>query len=169
MLHNRSPMDITIYVLLLTSMFLMIFSGLSYYLTKYKKEKKQVFTIKKIVIFSLFFGTFIIQSLFTRFVGSAPIIPFSLDTITIIAVGFIFGPVEGIVYGITADLTRVFINGWTPMLLPSLSFALLGLFSGMLGRLYFKKGNEMNDIWAFFGMQAIIVFFCLFNSNFLTE
>jgi uncharacterized membrane protein YdjX (TVP38/TMEM64 family) len=107
----KSPQDIIVFSLLVSIAAIMLIAGFAHYYFKYKKEKKQVLTLKKIVVFSLFFSFFIFQSLFTRFFAGAPVIPFSLDTITIIAVGFVFGPIEGILYGLTADLTRVMING----------------------------------------------------------
>lgn len=157
---NRSPSDIAIYILIVVICSLILAFGFVYYIPKYKKEKKQIFTLRKIVIFSLYFSFFIAQALITRFISGAPIIPFSLDNITVIAVGFLFGPLEGLIYGIIADLTRVGINAWVPQLLPAFGFAILGLLSGMFGREFFKKPDkEISDFVGFFGMQLIIFFF----------
>ncbi len=114
----------------------------TYYWFIYKRENRNILTIRKLSIFSLFFSIFIIQSFITRFMPEiGELIPFSLDSITVMAIGFMFGPIEAIIFGFVADFTRTLINGWTYQLIAASIFPIIGLLSGMCGRIYLKSND----------------------------
>src|ERR1051325_2279569 len=98
-------------MIFLSFSFIIIFA-LIYYFFKYKKEKRKALTIYKIPIFAFFYGIFLLQAFLTRIIPqAADFIPFSFDDATIVATGILFGPIEAIVYGAIADLSRTLLNG----------------------------------------------------------
>jgi hypothetical protein len=50
--------------------------------------------------------------------------------ITIMIVGFIMGPLEGIIFGIITDSFSVLINGWAPLFLFAIQYPFIGMLSG---------------------------------------
>ncbi len=130
--------------------------GLVIYGKLYLKEKRQVITIRKLTIIALFFSIFIGQSYLTLLMGLTPVIPFSLDNLTIIAVSFIFGPIEGIIYAFVADATRVFINGWAFQILPIFIFPLTALLAGGIGRWYKNGGKDFSKRQGFILTQIVL-------------
>ncbi len=148
---------------LLASILLIIICALIYYIIQYRKEGKHLFTIGKLAIISIFYAFFCIQATLTAFVqpwsiATNSFIPFSIDDVAVIAVGFIFGPIEGLLFGMICDPTNVLlIHHWAFQLLPFFTLPLIGLFSGILGRFYFKK-NE-NNLYREMIFFQIILFF----------
>lgn len=155
-LDNLSLLDIITFSILFSILLLILIIGIIFYSRKYIKEKRQIITIRKLSIIALFFSIFIMQSYFTMLMGVPPVIPFSLDSLTIIVVAFIFGPIEGIIYGFTADLSRVFINGWSIQLLPLLFYPLTALLSGAFGRTYFYSKKDFTKKQSILITQILI-------------
>ena len=92
-----------------------------------------------------------------------------MDSVTIIVVGFLFGPLEAMVYGALADVVGVLIAGDAPMFLYALKYPLVGLISGSFGMLYRQK-KDINHNIAFGISQLpltalIIVPFILTGTN----
>lgn len=125
------------------------------------KIKYRILTLDKIPILSVLYGIFLIQAFITKVMPeTADLIPFSLDTITIIAVGFLYGPIEAIIFGAVADISRTIINGWTPQLLPFFIFPITGLIAGIFGDLYQNRQKKSNLIFESLIFQATILLFC---------
>ncbi len=149
--------------MLLAVIFLIIIITLIYYIIKYKKERKHFFTIGKLAIISIFYAFFCIQATITAFIqpwsiATNSFIPFSIDDVTIIAVGFIFGPIEGLLFGMICDPTNVLlIHHWPFQLIPFFTLPLIGLISGILGRFYFRN-NEDNLYREMIFFQIILLF-----------
>lgn len=158
--------------LLLYSLFLMfvifslitLLSALIYYSKKYHQEKHSFLTLGKLTIFAFFLAIFVIQAYLTAVLipsfGGTQLIPFSIDSVTVITVGFIFGPLEGIFFGATADLINTFlIHHWAFELLPFFTFPMIGLLAGFFGRSYFN--NNRSEVFLttdFFIFQAVVLF-----------
>ncbi|NOQ50420.1 MAG: hypothetical protein GQ557_01980 [Mycoplasmataceae bacterium] len=163
--NQRSNLDYIIYGLLLLISILVALGAIFYYLYRYKKEQRKFFTINKISLISLFYAIFIVQELLTVLiqpwtVGMATFIPISMSEITIITVGFIFGPLEGIMFGAICDPTNVFlIHHWTFQLLPFFTLPLTGLMAGIMGRFFFKKDGKSSPWYSFIVFQLVLVFF----------
>ena len=79
-----------------------------------------------------------------------------MDSVTIIVIGFMFGPLEAMVYGALADIVGVLISGSAPMFLYALKYPLVGLISGSFGMLYRYK-KDVNHNVAFAISQVPIV------------
>ena len=125
---------------------ILIFSTI-YYSWVYRKENRKVLTLKKIPVLALYFSIFLIQSFITRLSPEfGELIPFSLDNVTVIVVGVIFGPIEGMLFGFIADFSRTLINGWTYQLLASIIFPITVLIAGVFGRIYFNASNNITNI-----------------------
>lgn len=108
-----------------------------FYSFSYKKSGREFLTIRKVTLLSVFFSIFLIQAFITRVASSsANVMKFNLDIITIILVGFLIGPLEGILYGFITDSLRVLIVGWNYQILSMMSFPLMGLISGYMGDMY---------------------------------
>ncbi|NQX83236.1 MAG: hypothetical protein HRS50_00780 [Mycoplasmataceae bacterium] len=137
-------------------MLMIIFLTIIYFTYLNKKSQKPFLTVRKITIFATFLSLFLIQVFLFKPLLDLPI-PFSFDSITIIAVGFIFGPLEGILFGWVADTIRVLIHGWSYQFLPSLMYPMIGIISGLFGLIYwnFKIIPKWKSILIF---QVIIIF-----------
>ncbi|BDV03126.1 ECF transporter S component [Candidatus Hepatoplasma crinochetorum] len=147
------------WILFLSFSFIIIFA-LIYYFFKYKKEKRKALTIYKIPIFAFFYGIFLLQAFLTRIIPqAADFIPFSFDDATIVATGILFGPIEAIVYGAIADLSRTLLNGWVPLPLPFLIFPFTGLIAGVLGENYRNRKKEIGIKQQFWIFQLSLLIF----------
>ena len=128
------------------------------YLWFYKIKKRQVFSTKKIVIYGAFFAIFLIQNALWIPLSHLPVIPWSMDSVTVIAIGFLFGPLEAMVYGFIADLFGALISGWAPLPIYMLKYPITGLVSGVLGDVY-KSKFKINDSYSFIILQVVIAIF----------
>ncbi len=142
---DKTNTDWAIWVILLSFFLLVIILSFVYFSIKYKKEKRNIFELWKISIISIFLGIFLIQSYITLPMIEG-IIPFSLDDVVIVVIGFMIGPLEAIVFGFVTDTTRTFINGWSYQVLPSLIFPLTGLIAGWFGELYRRDYKNKEEI-----------------------
>ncbi|BDV03676.1 MAG: hypothetical protein HPPSJP_3970 [Candidatus Hepatoplasma scabrum] len=140
------------WILFLSFASIIIFA-LIYYFILYKKQNRKAITIYKIPIFAFFYGIFLFQAFLTRIIPqAADLIPLSFDDATIVATGILFGPVEAIIYGAIADLSRTLLNGWVPLPLPFLIFPFTGLVAGVLGENYRNRKKDLNiktQFWIF--------------------
>ncbi len=142
---NRNFIDWVSWAALVFSSYFSIFFTIFFYLRIYNKENINIFTIKKITIFSLFFSIFMIQAFITRIMPEiGDLIPFSLDSITVMTIGFLFGPIEAIIFGFAADFARTLINGWTYQILAGSIFPIIGMISGIFGRKFQKINSDLN-------------------------
>ncbi|CRX36985.1 / / ECF-type riboflavin transporter, S component / 468773:469639 Reverse [Candidatus Hepatoplasma crinochetorum] len=147
------------WILFLSFSFIIIFA-LIYYFILYKKEGRKALTIYKIPIFAFFYGIFLLQAFLTRIIPQAgDFIPLSFDDATIVATGILFGPIEAIVYGAIADLSRTLLNGWVPLPLPFLIFPFTGLIAGILGESYRNKKKELSIKTQFWIFQIALLSF----------
>lgn len=105
-----------------------------------KKTEYQIFTPRKVAILSTFLAILIVQTLIDVYVPSFPGMP-SFESMTTIAVGFIFGPIEGIIFGWTADALIVLLHGWTYQILPGMMMPMFGLIAGLMGMLFRNKDS----------------------------
>ncbi len=166
---DKTNTDWAIWVILLSFFLLVIILSFVYFSIKYKKEKRNIFELWKISIISIFLGIFLIQSYITLPMIDG-IIPFSLDDVVIVVIGFMIGPLEAIVFGFVTDTTRTFINGWSYQVLPSLIFPLTGLIAGWFGELYRRdyknkeeiKNSDKSFLAKMFGYDFIIFQFIVF-------
>ncbi len=145
----------TIWSILTITLLTFIVLGIVWSIMNYRKNKKPFLTIDKIAIFGTFLSFFIVQAFVTSPLLKLPI-PFSIDSITTIAVGFMFGPLEGILFGWVADSLRVMINGWSYQLLPSLMYPTIGLIASVFGILY-RKYEEIPNWLSMVLFQTVIV------------
>lgn len=132
--------------------FLVISTLLIYFF--FYRNKRKIFTLKKISIMSIFFSIFIIQS----FVGANTInVWISFDVVTIIIVSFLFGPIEGLIYAIAADWTRVLIMGYNPQFYYAIQYPFTAILSGFIGMYIGKNKNESNKKIQFITVQGLII------------
>ena len=130
------------------------------YVWYYKIKKRQVFSTKKIVIYGAFFAIFLIQNAIWIPLSHLPVIPWSMDSVTVIAIGFLFGPLEAMVYGLIADIFGALISGWAPLPIYMLKYPITGLVSGVLGDVY-KSKFKIKDSYSFVLLQVIIAIFVI--------
>lgn len=135
---NHNSITWSIWGLLTGLLLFVLIASIIFFSINYIKNNKKFLTIKKVAYLSIFLGMFIVQAFCFKPFLELPI-PFSFDSIWVIAVAFIFGPLEGIMFGWIADSLRVLINGWTYQLLPSLMYPIIGLIAGITGYIYSNK------------------------------
>ncbi len=153
--ENHTPLTWTIWAILTITLLTFIVLGIVWSIMSYKKNNKPFLTIDKIAIFGTFLSFFIVQAFVTSPLLKLPI-PFSIDSITTIAVGFMFGPLEGILFGWVADSLRVLINGWNYQFLPALMYPTIGLIASVFGILY-RKYEEIPNWLSMVLFQTVIV------------
>lgn len=147
------------WILFLFFAFIIIFA-LIYYFIIYKKQGRKALTIYKIPIFAFFYGIFLLQAFLTRIIPQVgDFIPLSFDDATIVTTGLLFGPIEAIVYGAIADLSRTLLNGWVPLPLPFLIFPFTGLIAGILGESYRNQKRNLSIKTQFWIFQIALLSF----------
>lgn len=106
------------------------------------KRKTKILSVKKVVILSLFLGVFLIQTIVSQAISIFGLnggqVPFSMNVVTIIAVGVLFGPSEGILYAMLADTISVFMKGYSWDPLAAMVYPIYGMISGLAREAYFK-------------------------------
>lgn len=115
---------------------LVIFSLLIYQLFYYKNHQLKVFSLRKIIIIGLFFAIYILQSYLTLLQSGDNFILVNFDSASIILLSWVFGPLEGLIYALLADNTRILVLGWLWQLLYALEFPMIALIAGTLGQIY---------------------------------
>lgn len=146
-------------IIVVGSILILLFSIIFYYL-KYRKINKKIISIENIPIYGMFLAIFIIQAYFTRiFPHTNELIPFSMDNITVIAIGFILGPVEAILYGSIADIIRTVINGWGFQIVSFFIFPLTGLIAGTFGQIYHQKKEKEQFLKRNFNTEILLLIF----------
>jgi uncharacterized membrane protein YdjX (TVP38/TMEM64 family) len=86
---------------------IMLFLTALYYIVRYFKTKEKVFTVKKIVFLAIMFSIYIFQVYLP-----IPLIGNTYMTgITTLIVGFIMGPLIGMLFGVLTDSFSMLING----------------------------------------------------------
>ncbi len=162
---NHTPLTWAIWGILTSILLLTLISAILFSAFFYIKKGKQFLTVKKITIMSTFLTFFLIQVFLMSPLLDLPI-PFSMDSITVVTVGFIFGPLEGILFGWVADSLRVLINGWSYQLLPSLMYPMIGFIASIFGLIYWYKIDflRIKKVYLVMIFQAmlLILFFTLF-------
>ncbi len=141
MLGKQTPLMISIWFTMTISILMILTSAIVINLLWNKSYKKGVFTTKKITIFATFLAILLIQTLIDIYIPSFPGMP-SFESMTTITIGFLFGPIEGILFGWISDSFIVLMHGWSYQILPALMMPLVGLVAGLMGMLY-KNRNEM--------------------------
>ncbi len=142
MIGTQTPLMIGIWFTMVISMLMILTSAIVINLVWNKSYKKGVFTTKKVTIFATFLAILLIQTLIDVYIPSFPGMP-SFESMTTITIGFLFGPIEGIIFGWVADSFIVLMHGWTYQILPSLMMPMIGLVAGMMGMLY-RNRNEFS-------------------------
>ncbi len=150
--HN--PLTWAVWSILTITMLTLIAIGITWSVISYRKSGKRFLTVSKVVIFATYLAFFLVQAFVMSPLLKLPV-PFSVDCITTIAVGFIFGPLEGILFGWVADTMRVLINGWSYQLLPSLMYPMIGLIAAIFGILY-RKYEELPNWLSLVLFQSVI-------------
>ncbi len=172
---SRTTTDWIIWSSFIAFFSLILIISFVFFTMKYIKQKRNVFELWKISILSIFMGIFLIQS-FISFPMIDGIIPFGLDDVVVIVIGFMIGPIEAILFGFITDTTKTFINGWTYQLLPALIYPLTGLIAGIFGEIYrtnLKRKKDVNNSelkvskklmsFDFISFQVITLLFVLFT------
>ncbi len=136
---------------------LIISVGILYW--KLYKDKKQLFTIKKVVFFATFLSISLILTFIESLIGTE--FHISLDYIVPITVGFLYGPLEGIFFAWTADTLNVLIHGWSYSILSSTLLPMIGLISGIFGILYEKIKDNGKEILLSTIIVQLSIVFCL--------
>lgn len=171
---NHNPLTWAVWGILTVTMLALIVFGIVWSVIYYRKTNKKFLTAPKITIFATYLAFFLVQAFLMSPLLKLPI-PFSIDSITTVAVGFIFGPLEGIMFGWVADTLRVFINGWSYQLLPGLMYPMIGLISAVFGILYRKYDELPNWLTAvlfqsvIFAIILIIIPMNVFLSTFAAK
>ena len=131
--------------------------GVGYWTIKYKKTHHKFMTIKKLVVMSLFFAFFLIQAAIGRY-GNVTSLWISFDGITVTVIGFLFGPLEAMLYGVIADTTRTFMLGWTWLMYYAVAYPMSGLIFGSIAYWYKNtKQKENIKLWTIL-FQVIVLF-----------
>ncbi len=121
---------------------LAIFLLVIYQIIYYRKNKLTVFNLRKVIIIGLFFAIYILQSYLTLLQTGDNLILVNFDSASIILLAWIFGPLEGFIYAVIADNSRVLLLGWLWQVLYALEFPLIALIAGTLGQIYHKQINQ---------------------------
>ncbi len=161
---NQNPTTWTIWGIMTGTFLLIIIAAIIYFIYYYKKNDKKFLTVNKIAYMSIFLTFFIIQAyIFAPFIRIP--VPFSFNSIWVIAVAFLFGPLEGMIFGWVADTLGVVINGYSYELLPSLIYPMIALIAGITGIIYFSdKGVSKNQAIIMFQSVIILLFVLLVPS-----
>ncbi len=138
MFSQQTPLMISIWCIMTLMMISILVSAIVINLVFNKDYKKGILSVRKITIFATFLTLLIVQTLIDVYLPSFPGMP-SFESMTTIAVGFIFGPLEGILFGWIADTFIVLLHGWSYQLLPGLMMPMIGLIAGLLGLVYRKR------------------------------
>ncbi len=138
---NQNALTWSVWGILTFTLLILLILGIVWSIINYRKTNRSFLTVGKITIFASYLAFFLIQAFVTSPLLKLPI-PFSIDSITTIAIGFIYGPLEGILFGWVADSLRVLLHGWTYQFLPSLMYPMIGLIAALFGILY-KKYEEL--------------------------
>ena len=142
---NQNPTTWAIWGILTTAFLLIIVSAIIYFIFYYRRKNKNFLTVNKIAYMSIFLTFFTIQTYLFAPLIKLPI-PLSFNSIWVIAVAFLFGPLEGMLFGWVADTLGVIINGYSYELLPSLIYPMIALIAGITGLIYFSdKGITKNQ------------------------
>ncbi len=80
------------------AMFSTLVSAIAINLIFNKKYSNGVMTTRKITLFATFLSILIIQTIIDVYIPNIPGMP-SFESMTTIAIGFLFGPLEGIIFG----------------------------------------------------------------------
>lgn len=157
---TQTPLMIAVWCIITSIMFLTLLSSIfvNIYFNKQYKNKK-IFSPKKITIIATFLSILIIQTTIDVFIPSIPGVP-SFESMTTITVGFLFGPIEGIIFGWIADTLIVLIHGWSYQLTPSLMMPMIGLIAGITGIIY-KNKDEMKKWKTIVLFQATLLILML--------
>ncbi|MCK5867666.1 MAG: hypothetical protein KAG14_04640, partial [Mycoplasmataceae bacterium] len=107
---NHTPLTWTIWGVILILFLSVILLSIGYLYWKLYKDQKKLFTIKKVVFFATFLSISIILTFIESLIGKQ--FHISLDYIIPVVVGFVYGPLEGIVLAWTSDTLNVLIHGW---------------------------------------------------------
>jgi uncharacterized membrane protein len=98
-----------------------------------------------------------------------------MDSVMIIAIGFIFGPLEAMVFGSLADIIGTLMTGFMPLPIYALKYPLIGLMAGVAGDFY-KSNIKTNKILNLILLQIFILGFTLtpllvgyYDSNAITQ
>lgn len=151
----HTPLTWTIWAILIVLSLTFIILGIVLSVIIYRKTDRKFLTANKITLMASFMAFFLVQAFIMSPLLKLPV-PFSIDSITTIAVGFIFGPLEGILFGWVADSLRVLINGWSYQFLPSLMYPMIGLIAAIFGLLY-RWRNEIPNWLSILLFQAVIL------------
>lgn len=159
MTSDYSSLDWAIWGIIVISCSLILISSIIFYFFKYKKEGTKILTIEKIPIFGMFLAIFIFQAYLTRVIPHTnEIIPFSMDDLTVVAIGFLYGPIEAIFFGAIADTTRTLINGWGFQVIAFFIFPITGLISGYFGRMYKKRNIDNRGSAESFALKTTLLY-----------
>ncbi len=137
---DQTPFMITVWVLMSLTMISILVTSIVLNLVFNKDYKKGVFTTRKITLFSTFLAILIIQTIIDVYIPHFPGMP-SFESLTTITVGFLFGPIEGIIFGWTSDFMIVLLNGWAYQILPGMMMPMTGLIAGTVGWIYWNKDD----------------------------
>ena len=112
----------------------------------YRRKGRKVFTVKKMTIMSMFLTIFIIQTAIGIPFSGGPFKMFSFEIVTILAVGFLFGPLEGMMYGMTSGWVGMLIGGYFQLMLFGFIKPLAGLMAGLAGYAYVSSKKRENNL-----------------------
>ncbi len=155
-LLKQTPLMIAVWSIMTLTLLSVLVSSIALNLIFNKSYKKGVFTVKKITVLATFLSILIVQTIIDAFVPGFPGMP-SFESMTTIAVGFIFGPIEGIIFGWVGDLFIVLIHGWGYQILPGLMMPTIGLIAGLMGMIYKKRGEDLSNWKTIFVFQFILL------------
>ncbi len=155
-LFKQTPLMITVWSIMTITLLSVIMSAIVLNILFNEKYKKGVFTPKKVTILATFLSILIIQTLVDVYIPSFPGMP-SFESMTTISVGFLFGPIEGILFGWISDTLIVLIHGWGYQILPGLMMPTIGLIAGMFGMAYNAKGEELSKWKTIVAFQFILI------------
>ncbi len=151
---KNEPYMIAIWVIMSVVMFAILATSIVLNLVFNKQYKKGVFTTRKVTLFATFMSILIVQTVIDVYIPNIPGMP-SFEALTTITIGFLFGPVEGIIFGWTADFLIVLINGWAYQILPGMMMPMTGLIAGLIGWVYWNR-NEFKK-WVSISIFQVVL------------
>ncbi len=107
----------------------------------------------------MFFAIFCIQAAIGR-IGIKFNMWVSFEVSTVVVVAFLFGPLEAMIYGFTADSLGVFISGSGPwMLFYAIQYPITALIAGSFADIFYRQKNKekINKYLYYLIYQLIIV------------
>lgn len=121
----------------------------------YKKKNKKVLTINKLTFLGVMLGLAIILNYISFSFGvPGQSVEISFDYIPILIVGFLLGPLEGILFGVLTDSILVLLNGYAWNFFLAVQKPILGLIGAGAAYIYHNEKFKISNFTKIFILET---------------